>query len=203
MMLTYKVPRNGFKGDRFLEEYVLPLGPSVGSASLDSEEGAKLELSAAKCLSFARASLLVASGVTDDWEVTTAREGPHDRFVGDLKPGSVEFSLAREGAADHHEIHMLEVPDEWRPMELNWRKGAKMRIVDEDEYFTILGNAAALLSFADHLAYLASSKTPPGTQLHYVPGRDLDPASLPMVIEKVDPSGPAHNSDERPPAPPA
>lgn len=183
-MITYKTPRDGFKNDRFLEEYVLPLGPSVASASLDSE-GAKLQLGAGKCLSLARAVLLVASGVTDDWELTTAGEDRSERFAGDLTPGSVEFAIVREGTPDRHEIHILEVPDEPRPMELRWRKRAKMRISNEDDFFTIFGNSPALISFAEHLAFLASSKVPERTQARYLPGRDLEASSLPLVIERI------------------
>lgn len=184
MRIVYRPSRDSLAEERFLRTYVFPLGEARARARLGSDCGALIEANEAKCLSFARVCLLVASGVHDDWEFTTVMESPAGQRYGDLDPDSVEFSLARMGDPTRADVFELYVPEQPNAPVPGWLPRSVAEVTTDEDYFTVKANALGLVSLARQLAALSSREVPMGTSLRYEPGVELEQTSTPLALEK-------------------
>lgn len=199
MKIIYHPSRDSEAEEWFLRTYVFPLGQPRARARLLPTGEALIQVNEAKCLSFARVCVLVASGINDDWEMTTAAESPSGSWYGDLEPGSVEFSVARMGPPLTSEFYELEIPEGTEASFPSRLPGSAAKVEVASDYFTIFANGPGFVSLARHLAALINGP-PMGRTLRYEPGADLEPESAVLVIEKtplplVAPKVPRHDAE--------
>jgi hypothetical protein len=73
-----------------------------------------------------------------------------------------------------------------RGLRLEWSLGFEIEVQAHQGEVVIKANKAGLVSLAQHMLTLAEDPMPNGTHIHLDPARELEDASLDLVIERTE-----------------